>query len=215
MKKESVLKALAELESKSKKRKFEQSVELIVNLSGIDSRKPDQQVDLKVELPHSTGKGEGKALLFAQSKPFIDAVKEDFARVIPADEIPKLKKKDVQDILSYDVLLAEGPVMIPVGKYLGQELAPKGKLPKPVEPEPGKVRVELKKMKSLVRITNRKGKGVPILQVMVGKESMKPEELAENIVRVYSEVEKALPKQKQNIKSVFVKKTMSPAVRVQ
>ncbi len=215
MKKETVLRALTELDSKAKKRKFEQSVELIINLSGMDPRKPGQQVDLKVELPHSTGKGEGKALLFAQSKPFIDAVKDDFSRVILEEEIPKLKKKDIAEILSYDVLLAEGPVMIPLTKYLGQELAPKGKLPKPVQPEPEKVRAELKKMKTRVRVTNRRGKGVPLIQVLVGKESMKPEELAENIIRVYSEVEKALPKQKQNIKSVFVKKTMSPVVRLQ
>jgi len=214
MKKDGVLNALKELDSKGKKRNFSQSIELIINFRGIDPKKPNQQVDLKLELPYSTGKGEGKALLFAKTKSFADAVKEDFSKVIMEEEIPKLKKKDVNEILSFDVLLAEGPVMIPVGKHLGQELAPKGKMPKPVEPIAESARKELEKMKTSVRVTNRRGKGVPLVQVLVGKEEMALEEIAENIVKIYNEVEKALPKQKQNIKSVFVKKTMSPVVRV-
>ena len=214
MKKEEALKALKELDSKGKKRNFSQSIELIINFHGLDPKKPNQQVDLKLELPYSTGRGEGKALLFAKTKSFADAVKGDFARVIMEEEIPKLKKKDISEILSYDVLLAEGPVMVPVGKHLGQELAPKGKMPKPVEPIAENAKRELEKMKTSIRVTNRRGKGVPLVQVLVGKEEMKPEETAENIVKVYGEVEKALPKQKQNIKSVFVKKTMSPVVRI-
>lgn len=214
MKKEKVLSALNQLEAKSKKRNFNQSIELIINFKGLDLKKPGQLIDLKVELPFSTGKGENKALLFARTKSFIEAVKNDFARVIFEDEIPKLKKKDIAEIASFDVLLAEGPVMISVGKYLGQELAPKGKIPKPIEPEPTLAKKELEKTKTSIRITNRKGKGIPMVQVLVGKESMKPEEIAENIVRVYNEVEKALPKQKQNIKSVMLKKTMSPVVKV-
>jgi len=214
MKKDDVLKALTELGEKSPKRKFTQSVELLINFKGIDTKKPDQLIDLKIDMPFSTGKGEGKALLFAKTKFFIEKVKADFSKVILEEEIPKLKKKEIADILTHDILLAEGPLMIPIGKYLGQELAPKGKMPKPVLPEADLVKKELEKMKSMVRVTNRKGKGVPMIQVLVGREDMKPEELAENIYSVYSEVERALPKKIQNIKSVMVKKTMSPIVRI-
>ena len=214
MKKNEILKALTELNEKSKERKFTQSVELLINFKGIDTKKPDQLIDLKIDMPFSTGKGEGKALLSAKSTVFIEAVRADFAKIILEEQIPKLKKKDIVDILSFDVILAEAPLMIPIGKYLGQELAPKGKMPKPVMPEAELVKKELKSMMSMVRVTNRKGKGVPMVQLLVGKEDMKPEELAENIYKVYSEVERALPKQIQNIKSVMVKKTMSPIVRI-
>jgi len=214
MRKEEVLKALKELDDKSKERKFEQSVDLIISFRGMDPKKPNNQIDLKIDMPFSTGKGEGKALLFAVSKGFIESVKDDFQRVILESEIPKLTKKDIAEILTFDVLLAEGPVMIPVGKYLGQQLAPRGKLPKPVEPDAERVKAELEKMKTSVRITNKRGKGVPMVQVLIGKESMKHDELAENIVRAYEEVEKALPKQKQSIKSVCIKKTMSPVVKL-
>jgi len=214
MKKDDVLKALTELGEKSPKRKFNQSVELLINFKGIDIKKPDQLIDLKIDMPFSTGKGEGKALLFAKTKFFIDQVRAEFSKVILEEEIPKLKKKEIADILTYDVILAEGPLMISIGKYLGQDLAPKGKMPKPVMPEADLVKKELEKMKSMVRVTNKKGKGVPMIQVLIGRENMKPEELAENIYSVYSEVERALPKKIQNIKSVMVKKTMSPIVRI-
>ncbi|MCX6801905.1 MAG: hypothetical protein NT067_02215 [Candidatus Diapherotrites archaeon] len=215
MKKEQVLSALAKLDANSPKRNFAQSVELVITFKDLDLKKPANLFDLKVDMPYSTGRGEGKALLFASSKPFSDSVKTLFSRVIFEDEIAKMKKKEIAELLGFDVLLAEGPVMIAVGKYLGQDLAPKGKMPRPIPANPELVKTELEKMKAGVRVTNKKGKGVPMVQVLVGKENMKPEELAENIAKVYGEVEKALPKQRHNIKAVRVKKTMSPVVKIE
>jgi large subunit ribosomal protein L1 len=215
MKKEQVLSALTKLDANSPKRNFAQSVELVITFKDIDLKKPANLFDLKVDMPYSTGRGEGKALLFATSKPFSDSVKTLFSRVIFEDEIAKMKKKEIAELLGFDVLLAEGPVMIAVGKYLGQDLAPKGKMPRPIPANPELVKTELAKMKAGVRVTNKKGKGVPMVQVLVGKENMKPEELAENISKVYMEVEKALPKQRHNIKAVRVKKTMSPVVKIE
>lgn len=215
MKKEQVLSALAKLDANSPKRNFAQSVELVITFKDLDLKKPVNLFDLKVDMPYSTGRGEGKALLFASSKPFSDSVKGLFSRVVFEDEIAKMKKKEIAELLGFDVLLAEGPVMIAVGKYLGQDLAPKGKMPRPIPANPELVKTELEKMKAGVRVTNKKGKGVPMVQVLVGKENMKPEELAENISKVYMEVEKALPKQRYNIKAVRVKKTMSPVVKIE
>ncbi len=210
----SVLASLQEMDQKSKKRNFLEQIELIINLSGLDPKKPDGQVDLKIDLPYSTGRGEGKALLFARSDSFAATMKEDFETIIMEDKIPSLKKQDIQKILQHDVLLAEGPAMIAVGKYLGQELAPKGKMPKPVTTNPAEVRSELEKLKSSVRITNRRGKGIPIIQVVVGNDSMEREKIAKNILKICEEVEKVLPRKKQNIKSIIVKKTMGPAIKI-
>ncbi len=202
------------MDSKSKKRNFNQQIELIVNFRGIDAKKPSGQVDIKLDLPHSTGRGEGKALLFARSDSFAATMKEDFETIIMEGKIPELKKQQIQSILQHDVFVAEAPVMIAVGKYLGQDLAPKGKMPKPVSTDPGEVRAELSKMKSRVRVTNRRGKGIPLVQVVVGNDSMERNKIAENILRIYEEVEKALPRKKQNVKSVIVKKTMGSAIRI-
>ncbi|MCD6247420.1 MAG: 50S ribosomal protein L1 [Candidatus Diapherotrites archaeon] len=214
MRKEDVLNALKTLDEKSKKRNFTQTIELIINFRDLDVRKQENLIDVKVNMPHATGHEQAKALLFAKTVAFAEKVKDLFDKIIPEEKIPKLSKKEVQEILDYDVILAEGPVMLTVGKYLGQALAPRGKMPKPVNPNKEEVERILASMKSTMRITNRKGKGLPFVQVVVGNENMQAEQIAENILEVYDEVVRALPRQMQNIKSVYVKKTMSPAVKI-
>ncbi len=214
MRKEDVLNALKTLEEKSKKRNFVQTVELIINFRDLDVRKPENLIDIKVNMPHPTGREQAKALLFARSLQFASSVKNLFDKIIMEENIPNLSKKEIQEILNYDVLLAEGPVMITVGKHLGQTLAPKGKMPKPVNPDKEEVERLLSSMKSAMRITNKKGKGLPYVQVVVGKENMPAEHIAENVMEVFDEVVRALPRHSQNIKSVYIKKTMSPAVRI-
>ncbi len=210
-----ILTALEQMEKNSKKRKFEQTIELTINFKDMDPKKADNQIDVKVNFPHSTGRGSGKALLFAKTKEFADKVKELFATIIMEDKISELKKTDIAKILEHDVLLAEGSAMLTVGKHLGQDLAPKGKMPKPITPQQAdEIKNIVSSAKSSVRITNKKGKGIPLVQVVVGKESFKEKDLAENILTAVKAVENVLPKKKQNIKSIFVKKTMGQAIRV-
>ncbi|MEM4257059.1 MAG: 50S ribosomal protein L1, partial [Candidatus Diapherotrites archaeon] len=56
MDKKQVLEALAFARAKSKKRKFEQTFEFIINFKGIDFKKAENRIDLEVRLPHSNGK---------------------------------------------------------------------------------------------------------------------------------------------------------------
>ena len=214
MSKNDVLQALESLEKNSKKRKFEQTIELLINFKGINPAKPQNQVDVKVDFPHATGKSSGRALLYAKTPEFVDNVKDQFSKVIMEGQIASLSKKDKAEIFTFDVSLAEGPVMVTVAKHLGQELAPKGKMPKPVQQSAVQVKEMLSTMKSAVRITNKKGKGIPLVQVVLGKESLGAEALSENALVAIKAVTEALPRKKENIKSIFVKKTMSSAVRV-
>lgn len=214
MEKKDVINALKQIDEKAKKRNFTQTIELIINFTNLDVRKPENLIDIKVALPHATGHASSKALLFAKTASFVEEVKDKFDKIIMENEIPSLSKKDIQEILQYDVLLAEGPVMLTVAKYLGQTLAPKGKMPKPINPEKSEAESILAGLGSTIRVTNKKGKGIPLVQVVIGNESMSAEEIAENAVAVYNDVLHALPGQKHNIKSVYIKKTMSPAVRI-
>jgi len=214
MEQKQVLEALKQLDEKTKKRNFVQTVELIINFCNLDVRRPENLIDIKVNMPHPTGREQAKALLFAKTVSFADSVKDIFDKIILENEIPKLSKKQVQEILSYDVLLAEGPVMLTVAKHLGQTLAPKGRMPKPVNPDKEEVKRIIAGMKSALRVTNKRGKGLPFVQAIVGSEKMPAEQIADNIIEVYNEVVRALPRQKHNIKSVYVKKTMSPAVKI-
>jgi len=216
MQKKDFTAAFKAMREQTKQRKFTQSVELIINFKGLDMKKPESQVDVKVSLPHPTGKkGSTKSLLFAKSKDFIEAVKPKFDRIVEESEIASLKKKDVAQIASeFDVLLAEGPVMVPVGKYLGQQLAPKGKMPKPVQPNPAIVNQMLKQAGSVTRVSNKKGKFTPLVQTIIGSESMDDEPLSQNALALVEAVTGQLPRKQQNLKSIFVKETMGPPIRV-
>jgi len=216
MQKKDILSALNQMRETTKPRKFVQSIELIINFRGLDTKKPVNQVDVKVTLPHPTGKkGSGKSLLFAKDKSFIEAVKDKFDRVIEEPEIPKLGKKEVAQIAAeFDVVLAEGAVMLLVGKHLGQQLAPKGKMPKPVQPNPAMVEEMLKQMGNVTRITNKKGKFMPLIQTIIGNEKMEDAQLSENALSIYEAVVGQLPRKQQNIKSIFVKESMGPPVKL-
>jgi len=130
-------------------------------------------------------------------------------------EIPKLTKKDVGEIINdFDLLLAEGATMLTVGKHLGQQLAPRGRMPKLIQSSTASIDEALKELGGAMRVTNKKGKPMPVVQVLIGDESMSNEQLAENAMTVIAEVTNALPNKQQNIRTVLVKETMGPAIRV-
>lgn len=215
MKKQEVMNALKQMRENSKQRKFAQTVEYIVNFTGIDFKKADKRIDFDVVLPHSTGKQQAaKVLVFVKDKNFASALKGK-ADVIMEPEIPNLKKKRISEIINtYDALFAEGPVMIPVGKYLGQQLAPKGKMPKPLTTNLAQFDDLVSKLNVGIKVTNKKGKFMPVVQIPVGTEKHNDSELAENIMAVYDALLPNLEKQTQNIKSMFVKLTMGPPIRL-
>ena len=209
------IEAFKAMRENSKPRKFTQSVELIINFRGLDFKKAQNQIDVKLNLPHATGKSSGKTLLFAKDTHFIDQMKGKIDRIIKDDEISKFKKKDIMQIANeFDAIIAEGPVMVTVGKFFGPELAPKGKMPKPVQPDPDSAMQVLRQMSSFTRVTNKKGKFMPVIQTIVGNESMADKDLAENANAISEAVINALPGKLHNLKSIFVKESMGPVVSV-
>lgn len=209
------LDALKKMRDSSKQRKFTQSIELMVNLTGLDFKKPENQLDLKVTLPFATGRSRGKVLVFARDKRFAEEIKAKADRIIMESEIQGMNKKSVSQIIEeFDVLLAEGPVMLTVGKFLGQQLAPKNKMPRPIQPNVSQVEHALSEMSSVTRVSNKKGKIMPVIQVVVGNEKMSDEQLSSNGLAVFNAVMNSVPGKLQSIKSVFVKETMGPSVKV-
>ncbi|MFH1391074.1 MAG: hypothetical protein ABIH20_02055 [Candidatus Diapherotrites archaeon] len=216
MKKSEVIQALSYARQLSKQRKFEQSVELVINFKGIDFKKADNRIDVDVTLPHATGKqGNIKTLVFVKDNLFAQDIKGKASKIIKDDEIPNLKKKDVELLIrDYNVFLAEGPTMLTVGKYLGQQLAPKGRMPKPITASVSAFENGIKNISTSTKVTNKKGRFMPVVHVMVGKESFKDEQLADNIAEVYRVVSEAVPGKDTNIKSVLIKLTMGKPIKV-
>jgi large subunit ribosomal protein L1 len=55
---------------------------------------------------------------------------------------------------------------------------------------------------------------MPVVHTVVGKESFKDEEVAANILEVYSAIINALPNKEANIKSMIIKLSMGKPVRI-
>lgn len=212
-----VLTALQRMREASKARKFEQTVEFVMNFRGVDFKKPQNRINVDVTLPFATGKigGTSKIAVFVKDKNFAAMLKEKGAKIIMENEIEGMKKKDIEQLITdYNTLLAEGPVMLTVGKHLGQQLAPRGKMPRPIQPDMRAYDDAVSQLSGTVKVTNSKGKFMPLIQLAVGKEKMKDAELAKNVLAVYNAVVGNLESKEFNVKNAYLKLTMGPPAKI-
>ncbi|HLC92361.1 MAG TPA: hypothetical protein VJH23_01495 [archaeon] len=200
----------------SKKRKFEQSVEFTMNFKGIDFKKAENRIEVDVKLPHATGKkADIRTLVFVTDSNFAEEIKNKVNRVIMENEIAGLKKKDADILMrDYDVFLAQGPSILAVAKQLGQQLAPKGRMPRPITPSVSALEQSLKSVSTYTKVSNKKGKFMPVIHFLAGKETAKDDAIVENIMEVYSSVLNVLPTREGNVKSLYVKLTMGRPIKV-
>ena len=194
-----------------KPRKFNQTIEAGINLSGINFKQTTNRIGFDIVLPHGFKK-EPKTVLFGSSPNFIATLKDAFDKVITAEEIPNLDKKTLKKLAKdYDLFFAEPAALTIVGKYLGQTLAPRGKMPKPCPPDIQAVRALTANFPNTITVSNKKGNSLPVLHFPIGKEDMPNKDLVENFLKVYNKVLTFLPGNTQNLKSIYLKTTMSPA----
>jgi len=192
-------------------RGFEQSVDLTVNLKDLDMRQPANRVNLRVQVPH--GVGGQKVLVFAQGDLALRARRAGADRVVEPTELNALgsdKKEAKRQLNGYDIFVAEAPLMPTVGRVAGPILGPKGKMPTPVPPQaPIDAILERERRTVILRSQDRL-----FVKCKVGKESMSDEELSDNIESVLSNLSGALKRGENNVKSIFLKLTMGPAIKV-
>lgn len=192
-------------------RKFAESVELSVNLAGVDLSKPQNRIDEEVVLPHGTGR-EPRLAVFCRGEVALKAERAG-AKVIAPDAIEGLgkdKKAARKLVQEFDAFAAEAPLMPAIGKSLGPILGPRGRMPVPV-PAGADITAVLARMRRTVRVRT---KDRPTFHVRVGTRAMEPEQLAENLRAVLGKVEGRLERGGQNIRSAYLKTTMGPPVKV-
>jgi large subunit ribosomal protein L1 len=207
-----ILTAVKEAKGKSEKRKFNQSVELILKLQDIDMKSTEGKIQEVVELPYALEKP-NKICVIASGELALKARKGNADHVIERTELEGLagKKQELRKIANeYDFFIAEAPLMPLVGKTLGSVLGPRGKMPMPVPPSADIASLIAKHRKTIVlRLRNQ-----PILQNRVGMENMKDEEIADNIQAVLRVLEGKLKKGIKNIKFAYIKTAMGTPVKV-
>ena len=192
---DSAIKSIRETE----KRKFNQTIDIIINVKSIDLKKPENKFSKRIVLPHGRGK-DVKVCIIGEKG---DVTKDDvlsFER--DKSGAKKLSKK-------YEFFICEAPIMPLVGKILGRYLAPKGKMPELLPPgkNPESVVEELKRS---VRI---RLKDSPSIQTIVGTENMGDSQIIENVNLIVEEIKKSLPPKAQ-IRNAFLKTTMGKPARI-
>lgn len=207
-----ILDAVKEAREKSQKRKFNQTVELIIKLQDIDMKAAESKIQEVVELPYGLEKT-NKVCVIASGELALKARKANADHVVERSDIEALagRKQEMRKIAnSYDFFIAEAPLMPLVGKTLGSVLGPRGKMPIPVPPSADIAPLIAKHRKTIVvRMRNQ-----PILQNRVGMENMKDEEITENIQTVLRVLEGKLKKGIKNIKFAYIKTAMGTPVKI-
>lgn len=205
--------AIKEVKEKSKKRNFTQSVELILNLKDIDMKSPEGRIQERIELPHPSPEKPNKICVIATGELALKAKRAKADLVIGKDELAGLagRKKDLRKIANeYNFFMAEAPLMPRVGKTLGPALGPRGKMPVPVPPA-ADISGLIKRYRKMVFVRMR---NQPVIRCRVGTESMKEEEIAENVQTVLKSIEGKLKRGTKNIKTVYLKTSMGKPVKI-
>jgi len=208
-----ILSAIKEAKEKSKKRNFNQSVELIIRLQDIDMKSPEARIQEILELPFSPPEKTNKICVVASGELALKARRANADLVIERPQLEGFagKKRDLRKMANeYDFFIAEAPLMPLVGKILGPVLGPRSKMPVPVPPTADIASLIEKHRKTvIVRLRNQ-----PVLQCRVGTENMKEEEIAENVQAVLRVVEGKLKRGMKNIKLALIKTSMGKPVSI-
>lgn len=209
--KEQFLKALENLRKieseKQDKVKFNQSVDLLINLKSFDITK--NPINILVTIPHKV-KDKKLAAFLEKKSPLLDTItKAEF-------ETFKDKKKLKQIVSEYDFFVASAKLMPLVATTFGRALGPAGKMPSPqlgviMVEDDAAIKQAMIKIETGVKIRAKE----PSLKLSIGKQNFKDSDLAENAVAIFNDIYKLLPRSKDNLRSVMLRLTMSKPVKVE
>jgi large subunit ribosomal protein L1 len=202
------LKEAIELLKELKKTKFDETVELHINL-GIDPKQSSQIVRGAVVLPYGTGK-KVKVCVLAKGEKLKEA-EQSGAEYYGSEELIEKISKGWTD---FDVLIATPDMMKDLAK-LGKILGPKGLMP---NPKTGTVTAEITKAVNEVKKgrVEFRNDSYGIIHCNVGKISFDTDKLIENILAVVETVIKLKPPQAKGIylKNIYISSTMGPSVKI-
>merc|ERR1711992_502099 len=202
---EAVLKGSAE-----KKRNFKETVELQITLKNYDPQK-DKRFSGTVKLPNVPRPNQKICIIG-------DAAHNDEAEAksIPhmsADDLKKLNKdkKLVKKLAKkYDAFLASESLIKQIPRLLGPGLNKAGKFPALLTHNDNMEAMVID-LKSTIKFQMKK---VLCLNVAVGHVGMDEDELVQNIHLAINFLVSLLKKHWQNVRSLYIKSTMGPAIRL-
>jgi large subunit ribosomal protein L1 len=196
---------------RSEKKKFNQSVELIVTLKDIDVKKGFTLNEV-VNLPHPASR-KASICVVGSGDLALRARKANADRVIEGEELDRIgtnKKEAKKLVRGYDFFVSDTSLMPAVGKALGQYLGPRGKMAAPI-PFNAPIETILDRFRTSVRV---RSKGQLTVSCKIGDESMSDQDLVNNALAVLGSIEKKMPAGDKNMKNLLIKLTMGKTVKL-
>ena len=204
-----LVEVIKKAKEETKKRKFKQSIELIINFKDIDVKK-GFAINEVIQLPKTNSPATVCVIATGDMSQKAKAAKAD--SVIGNEELTKYeanKRESRKFINKYDFFLADTQIMPTVGKALGQLLGPRGKMPTPV-PFNAPIDAFLARFRTSIKVRTRASLSV---SCKIGDETMEDSDLAINAFTVLSAIEKKLPNGEKNIRKVLIKTTMGKPIK--
>jgi len=201
--------ALEKAVKQARKRRFTQSVEMIVVLQDVDMKKPENRINVAVALPRPPPSKPSKVAVIATGDLALKAREAGADLVLDRDSLEKLAsdKRGARKLAkNYDFFLAQPDLMVVVGRVLGKYLGPRGKMPQPVPPN-APIAPLIDRLKRSIRLRSR---DQPQIACIIGTEDQPVEHLLENAQAVLEEILKKFPP--HNIRRVYFKLTMGEPV---
>merc|ERR1711884_734893 len=196
--------------SKDKNRKFTESVELQIMLKNYDPQK-DKRFSGTVKLPNIARPKFTVCVLGNQAH--IDKAKKHGIPHMSVDDLKKLNKdkKLVKKLAKkYDAFLASDALIRQIPRLLGPGLNKAGKFPS-ILAAGDDMNAKINDMKMTIKFQMKK---VLCLAVAVGTVEMTDDQLAQNINMSVNYLVSLLKKHWQNVRSLHIKTTMGPAIRL-
>ncbi len=206
---------------KDKLRKFDESIDLIINIKDINLNDPKNRIDKEIILSNEVITGDNPNIcVIASDEILLEAKKlgvdtlDSNGLVNLNNEEKKFKKKFAK---KYDYFVVEDKMMRDVARYLARFLGPVGKMPKPfptgygIISSPDDLKVAHERYKKTIRVQMKKQ---PIIFVKIGKKSMDQEKLYENMKTIINFIADKMPHKFNNFKSMYLKTTMGKPVKV-
>jgi len=202
------LEEAAELLRKAHFVKFDETVDLVINL-GVDPKQSDQMVRGTVVLPHGLGKS--KRVLVIASGEKVREAQEAGADFIGGED---MVQKVAEGWTDYEAVIATPDMMRSAGK-LGKVLGPRGLMP---NPKTGTVTFEIARAVQEIKagkVEFRLDK-TGIIHSPIGKISFPAKNLAENAQALLNAVVKAKPAAAKGkyVKKITLTSTMGPGVTI-
>jgi large subunit ribosomal protein L10Ae len=201
---------LAAANAPESKRNFTETVELQIGLKNYDV-KHDKRFSGTIRLPH-TPRPSLKVCVLGDEV-HCDQAKELGIDFRSAEDLKKLNKgkKEIKKLAaSYDFFLASDVIIKQIPRLLGPGLNKAGKFPSPIA-HSDDLAAKVEEAKATIKFQLKK---VLCLGVAIGHVKMTDDEIVANTMLSINFLVSLLKKNWQNVKSLYIKTSMSPATRI-